>query len=124
MQKKISIKGVEKEEHALIFCAEDTDIIVQELQSKQHVLVDSDNLAFLYIMENNIEFVYISIPHLVWPELKEALDTNKKVFIKVNGLQLELEQLKEEVEYLVANIEGNANYGDELVSKVESIFLS
>lgn len=44
------------------------------------------------------------------------------MFVRVNDIEMELEGLKEEVEYLVENIEGNANYGEELVTAVEKYF--
>ncbi|MFX3624133.1 MAG: hypothetical protein ACE3JP_08840 [Ectobacillus sp.] len=124
MQKKINIESAQLKDHALIFCAADTEWAVEGLQPKRHMLVDSDQLAFLYILENEVEFVYVSIPHTLWPQLKEAQAENKKVYIVCNGLEIELKGLQEELEYLVQNIEGNANYGEQLVNKVEEIFLA
>lgn len=123
MQKKIYIKSLEQIDDALIFYAENTDIAVQELQPKQHMLVDSDNLAFLYILESEQGFVYVSIPHTVWPEWKQLQAEAQKAYVKVNEAMIELEGLQEELEYLIHNIEGNANYGEELVHQVETIFL-
>ncbi|WP_028402592.1 hypothetical protein [Ectobacillus panaciterrae] len=124
MQKKISVKSAEQTEHALVFCAEHTDLQTEELKPRHHMLVDSDNLAFLYILEGDGDYMYVSIPHTVWPACKQMLDEHKKAYVRVNETELELEQLQEELEYLISNIEGNANYGEELVSKVEAIFLA
>ena len=52
-----------------------------------------------------------------------AMNKDTAMFIRVNDVEIELEGLKEEVEYLVENIEGNANYGEELVTAVEKVFL-
>jgi len=123
MQKKIDIKSVEQQKQALIFYAENTTINVKELQPREHVLVDSDQLAFLYILESEQEYVYVSIPHTLWPAVKEGLDENREAIAVINGVQVPLTQLKEEIGYLVQNIEGNANYGEELVKKVEEAFL-
>ena len=57
MQNKIQVKSVETRENALIFCAENTEIEVKELSARNHVLVDSDNLSFLYILENESSFI-------------------------------------------------------------------
>ncbi|MCI4060283.1 hypothetical protein MMK25_31610, partial [Bacillus cereus] len=45
------------------------------------------------------------------------------MFCRVYVFVMELEGLKEEVEYLVEIIVGNANYGEELVTAVEKVFL-
>jgi hypothetical protein len=124
MQKKIDITRAEQKENALIFCAENTNLLGEGLKPRNHMLVDSDNLEFLYILESDEDYVYVSIPHTVWPACKQMLDENKKAYVKVNETKIELEQMKEELEYLISNIEGNANYGEELVNNVEAIFLS
>ncbi|KFN01194.1 hypothetical protein D0U04_16105 [Bacillus clarus] len=123
MQNKIQVKSVEERENALIFCAENTEVEVKELSARNHVLVDSDNLSFLYILENESSFIYVSIPHTCWEAMYDAMKKDKAMYIRVNDVEIELEQLKEEVEYLVGNIEGNANYGEELVTAVEKVFL-
>lgn len=123
MQNKIQVKSVEKKENALIFCAENTELCVEGLSTRDHVLVDSDNLAFLYILENETSFIYVSIPHTCWEALNEAMKNDMSMFVRVNDTDIELTAFKEEVEYLVENIEGNANYGEALVNAVEKVFL-
>ncbi|PEB51531.1 hypothetical protein CON65_14130 [Bacillus pseudomycoides] len=123
MQNKIQVKSVEERENALIFCAENTELQVEELTARNHVLVDSDHLSFLYILENESSFIYVSIPHTCWEAMHDAMKKEKVMFVRVNNIEIELEQLKEEVEYLIENIEGNANYGEELVTAVEKVFL-
>ncbi|WP_242221160.1 hypothetical protein [Bacillus cereus group sp. BfR-BA-01380] len=123
MQNKIQVKSVEKRENALIFCAENTELCVEKLKARSHVLVDSDNLSFLYILENETSFIYISILHTFWEELKLAMQNDEKMFVRIQDVEIELEQMKEELEYLIGNIEGNANYGEELVNEVERVFL-
>ncbi|MDG4656637.1 hypothetical protein P6P90_08430 [Ectobacillus antri] len=122
MRKKIMIESAERTERALIFYAKPVDIQVDDLRAKQHMLVDSDELAFLYILEGE-DYVYVSIPHTVWSSCKE-LNEHVKVVALINNVEIELEGLQEELAYLIANIEGNANYGEELVNKVEQIFLA
>ncbi|MEH7459426.1 hypothetical protein V7183_20100 [Bacillus sp. JJ1127] len=123
MQNKIQVKSVEERENALIFCAENTELQVEELTARNHVLVDSDHLSFLYILENESSFIYVSIPHTYWEAMHDAMKKEKVMFVRVNNIEIKLEQLKEEVEYLIENIEGNANYGEELVTAVEKVFL-
>lgn len=123
MQNKIQVKSVEKKDNALIFCAENTEIQVEELTARHHVLVDSDQLSFLYILENESTFIYVSIPHTCWEAMQDAMKQDQAMYVRVNDREIELKQLKEELEYLIENIEGNANYGEELVAAVEKVFL-
>ncbi|PEA53173.1 hypothetical protein CON64_19965 [Bacillus pseudomycoides] len=123
MQNKIQVKSVENRENALIFCAENTELCAEGLKARSHVLVDSDNLSFLYILENETAFIYVSIPHTCWEEVKQAMKSEKMMFVRIQDVEIELEQMKEELEYLIGNIEGNANYGEELVNEVERVFL-
>ncbi|WP_020059805.1 hypothetical protein [Bacillus sp. 123MFChir2] len=123
MQNKIQVKSVEHRENALIFCAENTELCAEGLKARSHVLVDSDNLSFLYILENETAFIYVSIPHTCWEEVKQAMKGDKTMFVRIQDVEIELEQMKEELEYLIGNIEGNANYGEELVNEVERVFL-
>ncbi|MEH7508774.1 hypothetical protein [Priestia megaterium] len=46
-----------------------------------------------------------------------------KVFLEINKEVIELSAVKEELSYLISNIEGNVNYGDEMVARVEEVFL-
>ncbi len=42
--------------------------------------------------------------------MHQAMNNDVVMFVRVNDIEMELEGLREEVEYLVENIEGNANY--------------
>ena len=93
-----------------------------DVKAQGQMLVDSDHLAFIYILEAGDEFVYASLPHQIWPQLKEALDHEYQVEMKLNDQQIELENLLDELRYLLENIKDNANYGEEMESKVVELF--
>ncbi len=95
---------------------------INDIKAQGQMLVDSDHLAFIYILESGDEFVYASLPHQIWPQLKDAMDNSYKVELKINDQQLELENLMEELSYLLENIKDNANYGEEMESKVVELF--
>ncbi|PLS15452.1 hypothetical protein CVD28_22310 [Bacillus sp. M6-12] len=99
-----------------------TDLSV--LQAKSQVLVDSDHLSFIYITEADEDYTYISLPEAIWPELKKALKENRRVVAVSGGTELELTDLHREMSELIENIKGNGNYGEELVNRVEEIFLA
>ncbi|MCC5804516.1 UPF0738 family protein [Rossellomorea vietnamensis] len=87
------------------------------------IIADSDRYAFVYLAENEEEYVYLYLEESIWPELKKALHEKAAVLAKSEKDSLELTQFIAELEYLIDNIEGNGNYGDEMVNKVENVFL-
>jgi predicted nuclease of restriction endonuclease-like (RecB) superfamily len=95
---------------------------IEGLVPRGQMLVDSDNLSFIYLMEKDEEYTYISLPEQLWGELKQGFGQQHKVYLQFEGSRVELENFYSELEYLIENIKGNGNYGDEMVSRVESIF--
>lgn len=86
------------------------------------VLVDSDAFAFIYIVEENEQYSYLTFGEAVWPNLVELLEKEQNPSIEMNGELVELEGFYDELTYLLFNIEGNSNYGDEFVERVEKAF--
>lgn len=54
--------------------------------------------------------------------LKTGLEEKLPVYLTNEENKIELINFYEELEYLISNIKGNSNYGDEMVTKVESTF--
>ncbi|WP_077211201.1 hypothetical protein [Bacillus dakarensis] len=122
MRKKISIiKTNNVNEDALLLYTEPS-IALDHLRATGQMLVDSDGLSFIYLTENADEYTYISISDGVWNDLKKAMDLNMPVYVSNEKDTLELVNFLEELSYLIENIKGNSNYGEEMVAKVESIF--
>ncbi|OIK11160.1 hypothetical protein BIV60_18580 [Bacillus sp. MUM 116] len=95
---------------------------IHHLQPAEQILVDSDNLSFIYLMEDKEEYAYIAFPEETWEFLKTAVENKLSVYLSFNDQQIELPQFTEELEYIISNIKGNGNYGDEMVTKVEENF--
>ncbi|RHW43232.1 hypothetical protein D1B31_00710 [Neobacillus notoginsengisoli] len=89
---------------------------------KGQMLVDSDNLSFVYLMEHQDEYIYILLPEVVWSDLKKCLDNHLPVHLETENGRIELTGFHEELGYLAENIKGNGNYGEDMVAKVEIIF--
>lgn len=122
MRKKISIiKTNNVNEDALLLYTEPS-IALDHLRATGQMLVDSDGLSFIYLTENADEYTYISISDGVWNDLKKAMDLVMPVYVSNEKDTLELVNFLEELSYLIENIKGNSNYGEEMVAKVESIF--
>jgi len=121
MKTKIIIASTQFDNEVLLLNAE-SNMEFAALKPMEQMLVDSDNLSFIYIMDYNNDYIYISIPDTIWHELKQALDCHSNVFLNIYDDRLQLPNFLEELSYLIDNIEGNGNYGEQLVEKVEHIF--
>lgn len=86
------------------------------------VIVDSDKYAFIYIVEEDGEFSYLQFGEHTWPALLKMLQRGEDPVLSVGERTIKLQQFHEELEALIYNIEGNSNYGDEFVARVETAF--
>lgn len=89
---------------------------------KEQMLVDSDQFSFVYILEINEEYTYLVLEAEIWQILKEAVDQSLTVILTNKKNTVNLPLFVEELTYLIENIKGNSNYGEEMVEKVESTF--
>jgi hypothetical protein len=121
MREKIAIKEADIINQELVLKTE-TAVDLAELTPKGQMLVDSDGAAFIYIMENKDDYTYISLPEPIWANLKEAMAQTLPAVLISGGKKLELTGIHEELAYLIDNIQGNSNYGEEFVSRVEKAF--
>ncbi|MFD1357305.1 hypothetical protein ACFQ4X_05275 [Fictibacillus halophilus] len=96
---------------------------LSEWKDSKRMLVDSDGLAFIYVLENNEGFIHISIGSNHWIDAKKALLERVAVVIRNEiGEELELTAFSSEMDYLTENIQGNANYGQQMEEEVIKIF--
>ncbi|MEW9501585.1 hypothetical protein [Jeotgalibacillus marinus] len=123
MRKKVWLNQAAVLNDQLILQGEATDNI-GNLSPSGQMLVDSDELAFVYLAEEGDNYTYLYIPDFIWQDIKNSIDKNQEIFVHVGENKVPLIQIKDEIEYLVFNIEGNSNYGETMVEKVESIFLT
>lgn len=93
------------------------------LVPKEHILVDSDQFSFIYLTEYKDDYTYIVLPEPIWLSLKKAMDGKYPAFLVGDDGEMQLPSFHEELEYIINNIEGNGNYGDQMVEKVEKTFL-
>lgn len=122
MKQKWKITESIVRENELVFQLQENANLENTMASGQ-MLVDSDSLAFIYLLEKENEYVYLEIPEMVWKDCKVALEANNAFFIKALNGELLLENFKEELEYLIENIRGNGNYGEDMEKAVSSVFL-
>jgi hypothetical protein len=92
-------------------------------KDSERMLVDSDGLSFIYVLEDQEGFIYIAIEQKHWEDVKKAVSSSADVYIQnSNDELLKLESFNKEMEYLTENIQGNANYGQQMEDAVTKIF--
>ncbi|MEH7416358.1 hypothetical protein V7266_13815 [Neobacillus drentensis] len=121
MKKKIIIETAKLTADKLIL---ETNESINGLIPGEQILVDSDNSAFVYLMEDQDDYTYIVLSEFLWSDLKTANEQKLPVVVKSNQEQVELINFYDELDYILSNIRGNSNYGDELVTKVERLFIN
>ncbi|WP_397537296.1 hypothetical protein [Rummeliibacillus pycnus] len=86
------------------------------------MITDSDDMAFIYLMDEEDGYSYVKFPQAVWPLLVETLQSKVNPMLKWNTEQIELVNFQDELQSLIYNIEGNYNYGEVFTTTVEETF--
>lgn len=121
MKKKVLVKEAYIENQNLLLKV-DGNITLDKFSAREQMLVDSNEFAFVYILEIDGEYTYLFLPEAVWPILRDAIGKSLTTTL-TNGLEkMPLPMFFEELTYLIDNIKGNSNYGEEMVKKVENTF--
>jgi hypothetical protein len=95
-------------------------IPLKTITPKEQMLVDSAQFAFVYILEMDEEYTYLVIHEDIWPILKKAQGKSVVLMNEIDTILLPM--FSDELTYLIENIKGNNNYGEEMVGKVEKTF--
>lgn len=121
MRKTIQAKSIIQENDTFIIQCDKPSL--SKIEPKGQMLVDSDNFAFIYIVECENEYMYLSLPEETWGALNDLCQVKTSVVLSNQKEQVELPHFVDELLYLIDNIKDNANYGDEMGSKVAKVFL-
>lgn len=122
MQKRIEITHTSWNEEQLLLQADSVSFSLEQVAASNKMLVDSDNLSFIYILETPSEFIYVSLKDTYWQNVKKAMEEKKAIVLVVDKVALLLTNIEEELGYLIENIKDNANYGEEMEKRVNDIF--
>jgi Family of unknown function (UPF0738) len=122
MNKRLIIKNSLIKNQIELLLEIDSNHKLTDLKASGQMLVDSDGCSFIYLLENADTYTYISIPETVWNDLKTAVSKNLPVIVTNGSEKIFLTNFQEELTYLIENIKGNSNYGEEMVNKVETVF--
>lgn len=91
-------------------------------QPANQVIADSDDFAFVYLLDTGDAYSYIRFPQVIWPQLVGILQREKDPILTWGVQSMTLSGFYEELKMLVNNIEGNNNYGAEFTNAVEIAF--
>lgn len=122
MRKHYEVSDAVMAENELRFMLHSNELRLDGLSDGAQMLVDSDHLSFIYLLDGPDEYVYIAIPNKFWGHLSDSLEQKSSVFLTNGDNSLELKSIHQELDYLIQNISGNANYGDEMEKAVEHAF--
>lgn len=93
-----------------------------QLKAAGQMITDSDSMAFIYLLEDEIGYHYLKFGQEVWPLLVNTLKAVKDPSLQIGDKELILQGFKEELNMLIFNIEGNDNYGGDFSRAVEEAF--
>ncbi|MUV07716.1 hypothetical protein GOP80_11020 [Planococcaceae bacterium Storch 2/2-2] len=88
------------------------------------LIADSDRQTFVYLVDRGDTYGYVHFPVSMWGSLLQAVEEDAPIGWKDGDEWIELERLKEELDMMLVNIEGNGNYGETFTSLVEKQFHS
>ena len=86
------------------------------------MITDSDEMSFVYLMDDIEGYAHIHFPQEVWAFMVEALRSEEEPMLQWNEKSIPLPGFKEELTMLIYNIEGNDNYGEAFTTAVEQEF--
>jgi len=123
MRKIVLTHEVVLEDSRLNLKIKSSDVDLSQAVEVGTLIADSDNASLLYIIEEKEDFVYISIPSSFWNEINSAYIKELPVYLNSEIGEMELENWQFELSTFLENVEGNFNYGQEFVEKVNVVFL-
>ncbi|MCH4824825.1 MAG: hypothetical protein N2C11_05360 [Planococcus sp. (in: firmicutes)] len=121
MHKFVAIKKTEITGNEIEFTIEETEP-TEALEASGQMLTDSDNQAFVYLLDTGTDYIYVQFAIHTWPAMTKALEVKNVPLLKWGKQIMPLSEFHEELLMLVDNIEGNDNYGEEFRTAVEQTF--
>ena len=124
MPRRLNVQSTAWNENKLILLIQnESNKGISDWKDSERMLVDSDGLAFIYVLEDEEGFIYISIDNHHWNDLKIGLQKEADFVVQNDkGEELVLTAFSREMEFLTDNIQGNANYGQQMENEVIKVF--
>lgn len=125
MAKKIKVTSLQTDDREVKVFVDDQFLLVgKKVEPEGRMLADSDLLSFLYILNVEEEFIYVEFPENAWVDLNNALQKKLTIYLQINiDTRIPLVLFHEELEYFIANIQENSNYGEKMIQAVSQCFI-
>lgn len=94
----------------------------ESLEASGQMIADSDDPAFVYLLDTGTQYIYIRFEEPLWPSLTEALQHDGLPLLVWGSQVMPLAAFQEELWMLLENIKGNNNYGELFQTAVEKAF--
>ncbi|ANU22713.1 hypothetical protein [Planococcus donghaensis] len=121
MHKFVAVKRTEITENEIEFIIEESEP-TEALEASGQMLTDSDNQAFVYLLDTGTDYIYVQFAIHTWSAMTKALELKNVPLLKWGKQIMPLAEFHEELLMLVENIEGNDNYGEKFRTAVEQTF--
>lgn len=121
MRKIYNIEKFKQVNNTLHFILNENEVDLQFKPAKQ-VIVDSDDFAFIYLVDAGQDYSYLRFSPTIWPQLVSILKEQQNPILNWGEQFIVLEDFVDELQMLVFNIEGNNNYGQQFAKAVEEAF--
>ncbi len=124
MAQKIKVTKLTVDDREVkVFVDEQQLLTNKQIQPEGRMLADSDHLSFIYILDVEEDYIYVSFPDELWSDLNIALQKNLPFFLQIDeDTRIPLVQFQEELQYFISNINENSNYGEKMVEVVSKFF--
>ena len=114
------VKNVQENGNEILFLLEEANRPAGTPANK--MITDSEELSFVYLLDNNEGYTYIHFPKETWLYMAKALESGNDPYLLWKDEKLPLPGFIEELTMLIYNIEGNDNYGEAFTTAVEQEF--
>ncbi|WP_018921489.1 hypothetical protein [Salsuginibacillus kocurii] len=94
---------------------------LKEITPTERLLTDSNDFAFVYIVDQGGMFTQVRFAEHTWPVLNEARKERLPVVL-AEAPEIELTSFHSELDFLLENIPGNNNYGEDFEHVVAQAF--
>ncbi|UCZ51947.1 hypothetical protein LGQ02_13925 [Bacillus shivajii] len=106
--------------------SKETKDYLHTLKPAGQMLADSDRETFVYLLEDEEAFAHLRFTTSTWETLAAHREQENEVVLVLEhddgNVEITLDQFWAEIGYLVENIKGNNNYGEDMVQAVENMF--
>lgn len=121
MRKMIRVQDSEITEERIQFFIQEQEP-AEAIEASGQMIADSDEPAFVYLVDTGTQYIYIRFEEPLWPALTKALQRDSLPLLIWGSQVLPLVAFQEELWMLLENIKDNNNYGELFQTAVETAF--